>query len=93
MPTCDHTDPLCIPEWLCRRCHPELVMTPARKAALEAAEAERVRAERAERARRRELERAKAKLAALTKRGEPEDGSVAAKIVAALRKKIARLGG
>ena len=89
----DHSDPEGLPEFLCRRCHPELSPTPEKlRQAIAREKAERDKAN-AEATRKRELAKAEAKLASITKHGkhEPEEGSVNAKIAASMRKKIARL--
>lgn len=86
-----HDSPDDLPEFLCRKCHPELNMTPERRRELDAADAARQARERAEAERKREIERAKARLARLLSRGEPETDSVQSKIATALRNKLARL--
>jgi hypothetical protein len=87
----DHADPECIPEFLCRACHPEMVTTAADIAKAEAHDHEQRRQEQdAERAT-RALRKAKARLRQLTNKGEPEDGTVNATIAASMRRKIEQL--
>ncbi len=86
-----HDDPGGVPEFLCRRCHPELNLTPERRRELDAADEERQKKERARLALQHEIHKTKLRLATALKRGEPEEGSVQAKIILALRNKLARL--
>ena len=87
----DHTDPAAIPAPLCRACTPSLTASQGELAALEAAERTRLAAGRAELSRKRELEKAQRKLSSITRRGEPDAGTVNAKIAVSLRRKISRL--
>jgi len=89
--TLDHTPEGTIPEWLCRFCHPELNLTQEQRDTLDEADRERVNRERGEAKLRRDISRTKQKLTAITRRGEPDPGSVGDKIASALRKKLARL--
>jgi hypothetical protein len=86
-----HDDPDGLPEFLCRRCHPELNMTPERRRELDAADEEKAKRERAEARRRREIAKMESRLASISKRGEPDADSVQGKIARALRNKLARL--
>lgn len=88
--TCHHTDDD-LPAFLCRRCHPEMNITPERKAVLDAADAAKRAAQSAADTKARELRRAESKLASLTRNGEPAEGSVSAKIAASIRRKIEKL--
>lgn len=80
-----------IPEFLCRACHPELNATREQRAALDKADAERAAAQRKREQSERELRKARVKLTAITKHGEPDADTVSAKIAASMRKKIHRL--
>jgi hypothetical protein len=95
MPICkiDHAQPDALPAFLCHVCHPELVPTPAERAASAAADkADRAKANARARAE-RELRKAQHKLNSITRNGtrEPDEGSVNAKITTSMRKKITRL--
>jgi hypothetical protein len=89
----DHTDPSGLPEFLCRRCHPELSPTPEKLRQAVAREKAQRDAENAETMRKRQLAKARATLDSITKGGtrEPEEGSVKASVAKSMRKKIARL--
>jgi hypothetical protein len=85
-----HDDPLGIPAFLCRVCHPELTQTPDERAAADDADRKRKAAAIALHAKERELDTTKRKLASATKR-EHEPGSVGAKVAEGLRRKVKRL--
>jgi hypothetical protein len=87
----DHTEPDGLPSFLCRTCHPELIPSRAERelvAAVFKAEADH---EMARQRRMRELHKAHTKLVSVTKRGEPDEGSINGKLAKSMRKKIARL--
>lgn len=88
---CSHTESDDMPEFLCRACHPELNMTPSRRAELDAADRDRAEAKAVVERRERELRRTEAKLENLTKRGDLDPTTVGGKIAASLRKKVDRL--
>lgn len=91
--TCRVCEPGGVPPAICRRCHPELNMTREHRAELDASDRAQREAERGEQARVRDLAKAQRRLASITRKGEPEEGSVDAKVAASMRRKIARLGG
>lgn len=80
-----------LPECICRRCHPELNMTADQRHKLDAEERKRLAAERARLELKRQIAKTEARLAALTKNGEPAEGTVPANIAKSLRKKLKRL--
>lgn len=87
----DHTEAATIPQFLCRTCNPHLIPSAAvRKAADLADQAKRL-AEDMARKHARDVDTVRGKIAAFERRGEPEAGSVPAKILAGLRRKLEKL--
>ena len=86
----EHTNPLAIPGFLCRACHPELIPTAEEIAKWN--EDARVRRDQEITRDRlaRDIYRAKVDIAALTKLGEPVK-EPAKGILASIRKKVDRL--
>lgn len=80
-----------IPVFLCRACHPELNLSTTARRELDAQDHARAQAARDALTRQRELAKAQAKLKTCTRHGEPDEGTVNAKIAASMRKKIHRL--
>lgn len=89
-PTCEHFPDGALPEFLCRRCHPELTITPEQARILDAAEAMRRREAEAAASRQREIKRLRERLDSLT-RHCPEQGTINATVADALMKKLHRL--
>src|SRR5512139_1519763 len=87
----NHNDAGDIPEFLCRTCHPELNLSTAKRAALDAQDHAIAQAARDKLSRHRELAKAMTKLKTCTRNGEPDEGSVNGKIASSMRKKIHRL--
>lgn len=87
----NHSDPECIPQFLCCACHPELVPTPEERAE----ELERLKAvvsaEATERQRKQEIMRTAARLQALERRHHGDIGGIDAKVAASLRTKLEKL--
>ena len=88
----DHTDPEGIPEALCRACHPELILSPEQRAALDAQEAEARRVAQARETKQRELLKTQRRLEKLEQR-ESKRGlcTVDEKLKIALETKAQRL--
>jgi hypothetical protein len=87
----DHSDPECIPGFLCARCHPETVLTPQEYTeALERLKTTQ-RTENAELQRKQELLRTQSKLAAIERRHHGDVGGIDARIAKSLEAKIERL--
>jgi hypothetical protein len=88
----DHTDPERLPEFLCRVCHPEIILTPEQRAALDAQEAEARRVAQAREAKQRELLKAQRRLEKLEQR-ERKRGlcTVDEKLKISLEAKVQRL--
>lgn len=93
MTACNHEldGPDDLPDFLCRRCHPELNATPEQRAAADAIDRDKRDAQMARERHERELRRAEAKLESLTKNGKATEGSVSGKIAESFRKKAEKL--
>lgn len=89
----NHNDPDGIPEFLCRVCHPELVLTPEQRAALDTADAERRRVAQARQAKEHALGKVQRRLDALEKRAHRQGTlcTVDEKLKLSLEQKAERL--